>query len=211
MSYKLQQNLFPIIVLVLSLANIARQFEEFILTSLIVSVFGIIGACLHFFKVGGSALFMYLWILPQFFSYQSFTFTFYANHIPDLTFGFPLGGAAQGYFAHINFVTVFLLVGYQVSRTLNVVGKWVIIQPAKKDSIVTELRGQIKDRLNLGAAGKWYLIQVEDTSYIIKPKGEEMFKSKDFTLGLVKTYDESTEESKLLDWGKIRILKRKEL
>ncbi len=201
-----EQLIFPIIVGVLSLLNIFRNFQEFYFTSIIVSLIGLVGTTLFLLNNKKAGVLFYLWIVLQLVTYSTNGFTYLTNQFPNISLSITFQGSTS-IFA-VNFLPLFYFIGYRLLKMYDLIGRTVSIKPIKSDSNLIPIDGEITEIINRNKDGKWFKVEyIEDGNFepksvIIKPKGEERFSRKTSIFAFVK---ESDGNNNFIDWGKVKL------
>lgn len=201
-----EQLIFPILVGVLSLFNILQNFNSFYLTSVLVSVVGLLATTLFFLDIKKASVLFYIWIIAQLITYTSTSFSYYTNQFPFISLGITFE-RVNSIFA-INFAPLFFFIGYRLLKMYDLIGKKVSIKPIKVDSYLVPIEGEITEIIDRSKDGKWFKVEylegedLEPKSVIIKPKGEERFSRKASIFAFVK---ESDGNNNFIDWGKVKL------
>lgn len=201
-----EQLIFPIIVGVLSFINILRNIQEFYLSSVLISLVGLAAVVLFYLDNKKATSLFYVWILAQVVTYQTTSFTYFTNQLPQFSLGLDFNGN-DSVFA-INFAPLFFLIGYRVLKMYDLVGKMVSILPIKANSALDKLEGEIVEVISIQSSGKWFKVQYfkegnpEPQFVMIKPKGQEQFSLKNSVVAFV---NEPGEVTKFIDWGAVKL------
>ncbi len=201
-----EQLIFPIIVGALSLLNILRNFQDFYLTSILVSLVGIVATVLFFLDIKKASILFYVWIVAQIITYSSTSFTFYTNQFPYISLG--LSFKIENSLLILNFVPLFFFIGYRILKMSDLIGKKVSIRPIKTDSNLKSIDGEITEIIKTNKDGKWLKVTYfedgnsEQKFVMIKPKGEERFSRKTSIFAFVNEFGERTN---FIDWGKVKL------
>jgi hypothetical protein len=204
----IKQLVFPIIVGVLSLSNIFRNFQDFYLTSFLVSVIGLGGVVLFLLNNKKASILFYVWIISQIITFSNVGFTYYTEQSPNISLGMNFQGKNSIF--SINFLPLFYFIGYRLIKMYDLIGQNVSIRPIKAESNLKPIKGTISEIINLNKDGKWFKVDYlenknsEVKSVIIKPKGEERFSKKSSIFAFVK---ESDGNRSFIDWGKVKLIK----
>ena len=198
------QLIFPILVGGISALNILRNFQDFYLTSILVSIIGLIGTLLFFKNNKFKDVFFYSWILLQLITYSNSSFTYFTNQFPYISLSMSFNGT-KSIFA-INFVPLFYFIGFSILKMYDLIGKTVSVKPIKAESNLVSMEGEIVEIIKNNKDGNWYKVNLGEQSdlksILIKPKGPERFSSKKSILAFVK---EGEGTKSFIDWGKVKI------
>lgn len=201
-----EQIIFPIIVGVLSLANILQNLQDFVLSSVLISLVGVAASVLFFLDFKKTSILFYVWIITQLITYSTPSFTYYTNQFPYITLGINFKGNDS--LIAVNFAPLFFFIGYRLLKMYDLIGKKVSIKPIKADSHLKSIEGEITAVINRNKDGKWLKVAfVEEGNsglqyVMIKPKGEERFSRKASILAFV---NECGERTNFIDWGKVKL------
>lgn len=200
------QLIFPLIVGGVSLLNILRNFQEFYLTSVIVSVIGIGATALFFIDFKKVGILFYLWIIAQLITYSAPSFTYFANQFPYVSLGLTFKNPNSVFV--VNLAPLFFFIGYRIVKMYDMIGKKVSIKPIKADSNLTPIDGEIVGVINRNKDGKWMKVEyftneTNEPQYVmIKPKGEERLSRKTSIFAFV---NQCGEQTTFIDWGKVKL------
>ena len=203
----IQQLLFPFFVAVLSLIGVLRNFEDFNLLSLLVSIMGAIAVILFIKNNRKASKVFFFWIIVQLISFRVGSFTYLTNQLPEIILGINSKGSRS--FFSINFLPIFYLLGYRVMKRYELVGKQVSILPIKENAAFTKIEGEIVEIMPIKDDGKWLKVQFfnegdsEPRFVMIKPKGQEQFSHKNAIVAFV---HESGDMSAFIDWGSVKLM-----
>lgn len=200
------QFIFPLIVGGVSVLNILRNFQEFYLTSILVSIIGLAAMALFFLDFKKVSVFFYVWIIAQLITYSTSSFTYFANQFPYVSLSMSFKNS-NSVFA-INFAPLFFFIGYRILKMYDMIGKKVSIRPIKADSNLEAIDGEIVGVINRNKDGKWMKVEYfnnetnEPQHVMIKPKGEERFSKKASIFAFV---NQCGEQTTFIDWGKVKL------
>jgi hypothetical protein len=200
------QLIFPVIVGGVSLLNILRNFQEFYLTSVIVSLIGIAATVLFLLDFKKVSVLFYIWIIAQLITYSTNTFTYFTNQFPYVTLGLTFKNP-NSVFA-INFAPLFFFIGYRILKMYDMIGKKVSIKPINAESNLKPIDGEIVGVIKRNKDGKWMKVEyftneTNDPLYVmIKPKGEERFSRKASIFAFV---NQCGDQTNFIDWGKVKL------
>lgn len=200
------QLIFPLVVGGVSLLNILRNFQEFYLTSIIVSLIGIGATVLFLLNFKKVSILFYVWIIAQLVTYSTSSFTYFTNQFPYVSLGLTFKNP-NSVFA-INFAPLFFFIGYRILKMYDMIGKKVSIKPIKAESNLRPIDGEIVGVINRNKDGKWLKVEyfTNETSephyVMIKPKGEEKFSKKASIFAFV---NQCGEQTSFIDWGKVKL------
>ena len=107
----IQQLIFPIFVAVLSILGVLRNFEDFNLLSLLVSIMGAIAVILFIKNNRNASKVFFVWIIVQLVSFRIGSFTYLTNQLPEIILGINSKGSES--FFSINFLPIFYLIFYR--------------------------------------------------------------------------------------------------
>lgn len=199
------QLIFPVIVGSISLINILRNLQEFYLTSVIVSIIGIIATILFILDLKKTSVLFYVWILLQLVTYSSSSFTYLTNQLPYITLGFNFKNTNSLF--TLNFAPLFFFIGYRILKINDLIGKKVSIKPVKADSELKTIEGEIIGVIKKD--GKWLKVEyttneAKEPQYVmIKQKnGEEKFSSKSSIIAFV---NHCGAQTNFIAWGKVKL------
>lgn len=200
-----EQIIFPIIVGAFSLYTLVQNIQHPIISSLLVSLLGLVGVALFFLNKKIASGLFYVWIISQLVTYQTTGFAYFTDQVSLFHLGITFQ-SPNSVFA-INFVPLFFFIGYRILKMYDLIGKKVSIKPFKADSPLTSIEGEISAIVNRGKEGRWLKVdfqndQQESQSVLIKPKGDEHFSKKKSILGFVNDFSSG---QKFIDWGKVRL------
>lgn len=201
-----EQLIFPIVVGGVSLLNIIRNFQEFYLTSIIVSIIGLGAMVLFFLNFKKVSILFYVWIILQLFTYATHSFTYFTNQFPYVNLVISFKNTNSVFI--INFVPLFFFLGYRILKLYDLIGNKVSIRPIKADSNLEAIDGEIVEVINRNKNGKWMKVEYfkKDTNepqyVMIKPKGEERFSKKTSIFAYV---NQCGEQTNFIDWGKVKL------
>ena len=200
------QLIFPLIVGGVSLLNILQNFQEFYLTSVIVSLIGIGATVLFLLDFKKVSILFYVWIIAQLVTYSTSSFTYFANQFPHVSLGLTFKNP-NSVFA-INFSPLFFFLGYRILKMYDMIGKKVSIKPIKAESNLKAIEGEIVGVINRNKDGKWMKVEyftneINEKQYVmIKPKGEERFSRKSSIFAFV---NQCGDQTNFIDWGKVKL------
>ena len=200
-----EQIIFPMIVGAFSLYTLVQNIQHPIISSLLVSLLGLVGVALFFLNKKIASGLFYVWIISQLVTYQTAGFAYFTDQVPLFRLGITFQ-SPNSVFA-INFVPLFFFIGYRILKMYDLIGKKVSIKPFKADSLLTSIEGEISAIVNRGKEGRWLKVDFqndrqESQSVLIKPKGDERFSKKKSILGFVNDFSGG---QKFIDWGKVRL------
>lgn len=165
--------LFPIIVIVLSIANLIQQFNSFSIISTFTSVIGIAGAVFFFLGSGKYKLLFYLWILFQLFvvkvAYDDYNIGARVVRVMweaiqgDLAFYFSL--TFNGFSVQLNVVAIFYLVLFRALKVSELKGIELTFSKLKAESHFGDdlpVKGVVIDILKIGGEKEWLLVQLSN-------------------------------------------------
>jgi hypothetical protein len=115
-----KQLVFPIIVGVLSLSNIFRNFQDFYLTSVLVSIIGLGGVVLFLLNNKKASILFYVWIISQIITFSNAGFTYYTVQSPNISLGMNFQGKNSIF--SINFLPLFYFIGYRLIKMYDLIG-----------------------------------------------------------------------------------------
>lgn len=197
------QYIFPIIVAVLSVLNIIRNLQEFYVSSVLVSLVGILAVVLFLTNKNYSKPLFLFWILAQLITIVAVNFTILTNQFPQFSFDIKFSGSA--YFFAINFVPLFYFIGFNSLNFTNIIGKRVLLKPIKDGSSLEETEGEIVEYIEFAGVQKWYKVEVNDAQTLyFRAKDEEDFKRKSPVVVEVKYFDAVTESLVFISWAKLK-------
>lgn len=200
------QLIFPLIVGGVSLLSIFRNFQEFYLTSIAVSIIGLVAMALFFLDYKKVSVLFYVWIIAQLITYSTPSFTYFANQFPYVTLGMSFKNTNSVF--TINFAPLFFFMGYRILKMYDMIGKKVSIKPIKAESNLRSIDGEIVGVINRNKDGKWMKVEyftneTNEPQYVmIKPKGEERFSKKASIFAFV---NQCGEQTTFIDWGKVKL------
>jgi hypothetical protein len=176
------------------------------LTSVLLSLIGIVAVVLFLLDFKKVSFLFYIWIIAQLITYSTTSFNYVTNQFPYVSLGFTFHNA-DSIFA-INFAPLFFFMGYRILKMYDLIGKKVSIKPIKTDSNLRSIEGEIVEIINRNKDGKWLKVgfmanDSKETNYVmIKPKGEERFSRKNSIFAYV---NECGERTNFIDWGKVKL------
>ena len=200
-----EQLIFPIIVSAISVLNIARNLQDFYLTSVLVSVIGIAAAILFLFDKKGAPALFYTWIILQLVTYVTMDFAIVTNQLPEIHLGLNFSGPSS--IVSINFAPLFYFIGYRLLLAFDVIGKELLIGPIKEGSPLEKMSGKIVEYVTIGSDGKWYKVKLEndDIVFVKQKTSGERLSNKKAILVFVKKFDSELNKYQFIDWGKARL------
>jgi hypothetical protein len=154
------ETIFPIIVILLSLINISNQTENIFSLSILVSLIGIVGTVLYFFKNPFSTKLIYIWIIAQVIIIEPFL-----DLSQGFSFKFGFTFATSNEIVGLNFnVLALLLLGFiKILEASNLVGKKVTLKEFRQSDLgdIFPINGIVTKRINLNNEKKWLLVELE--------------------------------------------------
>lgn len=201
-----EQLIFPIFIAATSLMNIVHNFKVFFWSSILISIVGLAGSALFFMNIKKASIFFYIWILAQFITLLTHSFSYVTNQIPYYFFGLTFGNSS--FILVINFTPILLLIGYELLKMNDFVGKGISIRPIKADSPLKPIEGEITGIVNRNMDGKWFKVtymekgQPDIQNVLIKSKDSQRLSRNNAILVHV---NHSTDQMETIDLGKAKL------
>lgn len=195
------------IMAICSLNGFSKYVDNHHLTTLLVSIFGLVAAVLYFARDKNYVLLFYIWSAVQLITFETENFHWVTYQFTTLNLSLILNGEHSLF--QINFLPILFLVFARFALMQELVGKTISIEPVQQDGSLPSVEVKVVEVLNLDSDGRWLKVEYtaadtgEKMYWMIRPKGEESFSKKKTIVAHVNAVGYETQ---FLGWAWARIV-----